>query len=90
MTRASEFAAVIILTEADVADDAFDLYAYMEEVYQEIGYRVVLTSALNQIGASDVRQFRRQNHVGEWAIRSGQNQLDQRHRTAIATPDPNI
>ncbi len=58
MTEPFNIPAVIVFNKADVYDDdAFDLYAYMEEVYQEIGYRVVLTSALNRIGTSDLRQI---------------------------------
>ncbi len=70
MTEPFNIPAVIVFNKADVYDDdAFDLYAYMEEVYQRIGYRVLLTSAINGTGTDDLKQILK----GKTTLVSGQS-----------------
>ncbi len=70
MTEPFNIPAIIVFNKADVYDDdAFDLYAYMEEVYQRIGYRVLLTSAINGTGTDDLKQILK----GKTTLVSGQS-----------------
>lgn len=70
MTEPFNIPAIIVFNKADVYDDdAFDLYAYMEEVYQRIGYRVLLTSAINGTGTDDLKQILK----GKITLVSGQS-----------------
>lgn len=58
MTEPFNIPAIIVFNKADLyADEDFDLYAHLEEVYQSIGYQVFLTSAVKNIGLDPLREL---------------------------------
>ncbi|MFZ4560418.1 MAG: ribosome small subunit-dependent GTPase A [Saprospiraceae bacterium] len=56
MTEPFNIPAIIVFNKADLYDDdAFDLYAALEEMYQAIGYTVVLASARTGDGMEELK-----------------------------------
>ena len=58
MTEPFNIPAIIVFNKADLYDDdAFDLYAVLEEMYQAIGYTVVLASAHTGAGMEELKML---------------------------------
>lgn len=57
MTEPFNIPAILVFNKADTYDDqAFDLYAYLEEMYQKIGYTVLLVSAHTGAGMDALKE----------------------------------
>lgn len=70
MTEPFNIPAVLVFNKADVYDDPdFDLYAYLEEVYQKIGYKVLLVSARTGAGMDELKEILK----GKISLISGQS-----------------
>lgn len=56
MLEPYEIPTIIVFNKADLyEDDDFDLYAYLEEVYQKLGYSVILASAKTGAGVEELK-----------------------------------
>lgn len=56
MVEPYEIPTIIVFNKADLyEDDDFDLYAYLEEVYQKLGYSVILASAKTGAGVEELK-----------------------------------
>lgn len=56
MVEPYEIPTIIVFNKADLyEDDDFDLYAYLEEVYQKLGYTVLLASAKTGAGVEELK-----------------------------------
>lgn len=56
MVEPYEIPTIIVFNKADLyEDDDFDLYAYLEEVYQNLGYTVILASAKTGAGVEELK-----------------------------------
>jgi len=58
MTEPFNIAAIIVFNKADLyADEDFDTYAALEEIYSQIGYQVFLASATQEKGIEPLREL---------------------------------
>ena len=56
MVEPYEIPTIIVFNKADVYEDEdFDVYAYLEEVYQKLGYTVLLASAKTGAGVEELK-----------------------------------
>jgi ribosome biogenesis GTPase len=56
MVEPYEIPTIIVFNKADVYEDEdFDLYAYLEELYQNLGYTVLLASAQTGVGVAEIK-----------------------------------
>jgi ribosome biogenesis GTPase len=57
MTEPYEIPTLIVFNKADVYEEKdLDVYSYLEEIYTEIGYEVLLTSAIEGYGMDSLRE----------------------------------
>ncbi|MDH3650566.1 MAG: ribosome small subunit-dependent GTPase A, partial [Saprospiraceae bacterium] len=57
MTEPHDIPAIIVFNKADLyKEDDLTMYAYLEDVYQKIGYQVFIVSALEQVGIRELKK----------------------------------
>jgi ribosome biogenesis GTPase / thiamine phosphate phosphatase len=56
MTEPHDIPVIIVFNKADLYDDEeFLIYAMLKEIYEGIGYKVMLVSAINKVGTEDLK-----------------------------------
>ena len=72
MTEPHDIPVILVFNKADLYEEEdFMVFEALKEIYEGIGYKVLLVSALNHVGTDELKDlFKGQNHFGKRTIRS--------------------
>lgn len=58
MTAPYDIPVTIVFNKADLySPEDLDVFHYLKEIYQKIGYQAILSSAMNQLGVDEIKQL---------------------------------